>query len=389
MYNLPYHKENDEQVIMEFIEQYPFAVLTGSDSENKPIVTQVPLFIEEENGRKILRGHIMKNTDHHKTFLHNENVLAVFTGKHTYVSGTWYSNPNTPSTWNYMSVHVKGIIRFVNESELEEILRSVSLHFEGQNQQSTTIFDNLPSEFKKRAIGLIAGFEIEIKEIDSVFKLSQDRDAESYHNIIRKLKEQNEDGRVIATEMEKRAKELFPGKVIISKEKSRMSETIEIKLRDANIDDLELLKYWDEQPHVIASDPDEDWNWEYELKRFPKWREQLIAEINGRAIGCIQIIDPAEEETHYWGNVSNNLKAIDIWIGEINDTGKGYGTEMMKLAIDRSFEDGETTDIIIDPLETNKGAIRFYERIGFKFIEKESNCLVYNLSRQDWKGKTE
>ncbi len=89
-----------------------------------------------------------------------------------------------------------------------------------------------------------------------------------------------------------------------------MPETIKMKLRDANIDDLELLKYWDEQPHVIASDPDEDWNWEYELKRFPKWREQLIAEIDGRAIGCIQIIDPAEEETHYWKNVSNSLKAL-------------------------------------------------------------------------------
>ena len=59
-------------------------------------------------------------------------------------------------------------------------------------------------------MGLIAGFVIEIKEIDTVFKLSQDRDAESYQNIIRKLKEQNEDGRVIAAEMEKRAKELFP-----------------------------------------------------------------------------------------------------------------------------------------------------------------------------------
>ncbi|MBK7408554.1 MAG: FMN-binding negative transcriptional regulator [Saprospirales bacterium] len=112
MYNLPYHKEQNEQIIKEFVGQYPFAFLTGCDSENKPVATQVPVFIEEKDGRKILRGHIMKNTDHHKAFLHNENVLAVFTGKHTYVSGTWYSNPYTASTWNYMSVHVKGIIRF-------------------------------------------------------------------------------------------------------------------------------------------------------------------------------------------------------------------------------------------------------------------------------------
>ncbi|MBK7408555.1 MAG: hypothetical protein IPJ40_11150 [Saprospirales bacterium] len=85
-----------------------------------------------------------------------------------------------------------------------------TLHFEDQNQQSTTVFDNLPLAFKQRVMGAIVAFEIEVKEIDTVFKLSQDRDAESYHNIIRKLREQDEDGRVIAAEMEKRAKELFP-----------------------------------------------------------------------------------------------------------------------------------------------------------------------------------
>ncbi len=210
MYNLPYHKEQNEQVIKEFVGQYPFAFLTGCDADNRPVATQVPVFIEEKEGKKILRGHIMKNTDHHKAFLKNENVLAVFTGRHTYVSGTWYSNPYTASTWNYMSVHVKGNIRFLDFSALEDVLRMTTLHFEGQNHQSTTVFDNLPLAFKQRVMGAIVAFEIEIEEIDTVFKLSQDRDAESYQNIINKLKEQDEDGRVIAAEMEKRAKDLFP-----------------------------------------------------------------------------------------------------------------------------------------------------------------------------------
>ena len=210
MYNIPYHKEKNKQVIDELIKQYPLAFLTGCDSDNKPVVTQIPLFIEEVNGLKLLRGHIMKNNDHHKAFLNNKNVLAVFTGKNTYVSGAWYSDPYMPSTWNYMSVHVKGIMKFVNDSELEDILRITSLHFENQNEQSPTVYDNLPADFKEKAMDFIVGFEIEIKEIDTVFKLSQDRDAESYQNIIEKLKEQDEDGRVIAAEMEKRAKDLFP-----------------------------------------------------------------------------------------------------------------------------------------------------------------------------------
>jgi len=210
MYDLPYHKEKDERVIKEFIDKHPFAFLTGCDSENKPVATQVPVFIEETEGRKILRGHIMKNTDHHKAFLCNENVLVVFTGQHTYVRATWYSNPHTASTWNYMSVHAKGIIRFLDDNALEDVLRKTSLHFENYNRHSSTVFDNLPLEFKQRVMEAIVAFEIEIKAMDNVFKLSQDRDAESYHNITKKLQQQGDAGQVIAAEMEKRTKEVFP-----------------------------------------------------------------------------------------------------------------------------------------------------------------------------------
>lgn len=210
MYNLPYHKDKNEQVVEEFIAQHPFAFLTGCDSENKPIATQVPVFLEERDGRRILSGHIMKNTDHHKAFVHNENVLAVFTGPHTYVSATWYHNPHTASTWNYMSVHAKGVIRFLDGRALEEMLQKTSLHFENDNPHSTTVFNNLPEAFKQRVMRAIVAFEIEVVEMDHVFKLSQDRDDISYANIIAKLEEQGGDGSVIANEMKKRAGELFP-----------------------------------------------------------------------------------------------------------------------------------------------------------------------------------
>lgn len=210
MYNLPYYKEHDAQIIQKFIDEHPFAFLSGCDSENKPVATQVPVFMEETDGRKIMRGHIMKNTDHHKAFMHNEHVLVVFTGHHTYVSATWYSNPYQASTWNYMSIHAKGIIRFLDDTALEDVLRKTSLHFENHNQQSTTVFDNLPVAYREKLMKAIVAFEIEVKEMDNVFKLSQDRDAKSYHNIKVKLSDQDKDGQVIASEMEKRTKNLFP-----------------------------------------------------------------------------------------------------------------------------------------------------------------------------------
>jgi aminoglycoside 6'-N-acetyltransferase len=161
-----------------------------------------------------------------------------------------------------------------------------------------------------------------------------------------------------------------------------------INLRPATPADLNLLQHWDEQPHVLASDPNDDWGWEVELRRSPDWREQLIAEIGDRSIGFIQIIDPAQEDSHYWGDIAPNLRAIDIWIGEETDLGKGYGTKMMQLAINRCFADTRVTAVLIDPLASNTRAHRFYERLGFQFVELrrfgDDDCFVYCLNRANW-----
>lgn len=160
---------------------------------------------------------------------------------------------------------------------------------------------------------------------------------------------------------------------------------VAIILRKATIIDLSLLQYWDTQQHVIDCDPDSDWNWEKELQRDPYWREQLIAEYEGRAIGFIQIIDPFHEEDHYWGDVEQDVRAIDIWIGEKDDLNKGFGTTMMLLAIEKCFAVPEVKKILIDPLKSNTKAHRFYERLGFKKIEEryfeDDLCVIYELKR--------
>ena len=209
MYNLPYYKEQDAEEVMQFIREHPFAFLAGSDAANNPVATQIPVFIDEKDGKIFLTGHIMRNTDHHKAFEQNSSVLAVFTGPHTYVSATWYTKP-VGSTWNYMSVHAKGTIRFGDTNELISILKRLSLHYENYNAASTTVFDNLPAEYTERMMKAIVPFEIEINDLQHVFKLSQDRDEKSYDNIATKLKEQGGDAKKIGELMEKRKSKVFP-----------------------------------------------------------------------------------------------------------------------------------------------------------------------------------
>jgi transcriptional regulator len=209
MYNLPYYKESDNDVILGFIQKHPFAFLAGCDDNQKPVATQVPVFLEEREGVYFLTGHIMRQTNHHKAFQNNSAVLVVFSGPHTYVSATWYSNPSQASTWNYMSVHAKGKIKFLDEEGLVNVLKKTTLHFENNNAASTTVFENLATSYTQPLMKAIAAFEIEVETIEHVFKLSQDRDEASYLNIIARLNEQGGDGKQIAEEMKQRASQLF------------------------------------------------------------------------------------------------------------------------------------------------------------------------------------
>lgn len=208
MYSLPYFKEKNKQTVIEFIRQHPFAFLSGCDENNKPVATQVPVFIDEREGKLFLTGHIMKNTDHHKAFEHNKNVLAVFTGPHSYISASWYTNPQQASTWNYISVHARGVLKFLGMDELLEVLKRTTNHFEN-NPHSSASYEQLRQEYVQRLAKAIIAFEIEVVEMDNVFKLSQNRDEKSYHHIMDKLKEQKGNGEVIAEEMKKRLSKLF------------------------------------------------------------------------------------------------------------------------------------------------------------------------------------
>lgn len=209
MYNLPYFKENDPQVVMEFIHHHPFAFITGCTPQGQPVATQIPVFIEERGEKLFLSGHLMRQTDHHKAFEANPNVLCVFSGPHSYVSATWYSDPHQASTWNYMSVHVRGKLRFLGEDALVSILQKTTLHFEGYNNASETTFNNLPQEYRDRLMKAIVAFEVEVESLENVFKLSQNRDEQSYHNIMVKLQEAGGEAKAVADEMKKREEQLF------------------------------------------------------------------------------------------------------------------------------------------------------------------------------------
>lgn len=208
MYNLAQFKEHDQQLVVHFMKEHPFAVLIGN-SNGRAVATQVPLMIEEREGKLFLLGHLTRKQDHQLVFEENDEALVIFTGAHAYVSATWYENPQNVSTWNYRSVHARGKLVFLDDERLADALQKLSLQYEKNNTQSSTVYNNLPAEDTAKMLKAIVGFEIEVTSIDHVFKLSQNRDEKSYDNIIRHLKEEGSEAAAVAKTMEERKAKVF------------------------------------------------------------------------------------------------------------------------------------------------------------------------------------
>lgn len=205
MYNLPYFKANNEKEVIDFMHQHPFVVLTGCDKNNQPVATHIPVLITEREGKMFLLAHIMKHTDHYKAFTQNPHVLAIFSSAHTYVSASWYKDQKQAGTWNYQAVHVKGKLQFLQDEALLDILHKLTAHFEN-NPSSPSLVEHLSTEYVSKLMKAIVAFEIEVTGIEHVFKLSQNKDNESYRNIITELQKGDDEAQNVALTMQERMK---------------------------------------------------------------------------------------------------------------------------------------------------------------------------------------
>ena len=184
MYKMPYYTEHDREMILDFMKEHSFAFVTGIGTEF-PVATQLPLAIIEEGNKLFFSGHLLRKTAHHLAFEKNEHVLVVFHSPHAYINANWYSDPAVGSTVNYMSVHAKGIISFLDEAATAMAVERITDQYIGKGTPAS--FENIPAAYINSMVKAIVGFRIEVTSLQNVFKLSQNRDADDQANIIEQL----------------------------------------------------------------------------------------------------------------------------------------------------------------------------------------------------------
>jgi transcriptional regulator len=192
-----YYREEDQTKIIEFIKSNGFPAIVSHDGQ-KLLATHIAIeVIENQDGSVKILGHMSRANPQWKSFGEQE-VLLIFQGAHTYISARWYNHVNVP-TWNYVMVHVYGKIKMLAGDELHALLSQLVHKHEPDTGYS---LETLPEDFVSKEMKGVAGFEMQVTKIDAAYKLSQNRDDESYGNIIIELeKRKDENSLQVAKEM--------------------------------------------------------------------------------------------------------------------------------------------------------------------------------------------
>lgn len=184
MYIADLFKNENQAEIEAFLQQNSFGILVNQPA-GKLWATHIPLELDANaNGKAVLYGHVSIENDQWKGFAENDQVLAIFSGPHAYISSSWYDFENVP-TWNYTAVHVYGTVKIIEGDLLLEHLKKLVDKYEAASENPVRIED-LSKKTMMQTRGIVA-FEIEITEIQASKKLSQNRDDKNYKAIISEL----------------------------------------------------------------------------------------------------------------------------------------------------------------------------------------------------------
>lgn len=207
MYPMPEFQERDANAILEFIRKYPFGMLTGIGESGQVVATHIPFLVSAEEKRIRLRAHVMRKTEYWKGFKNNAQVLVAFTGPDAPILESWNTKRPFGGTWNYMAVHLRGRLNFLPQEGLIMILRDLKNLYE---VEPSLQFDHLPQDYLDALVPAIEGFEIEVEDVQAVFKLSQNRPRVDFDSTLKELQEKGGESGLVAEEMLARVSTFFP-----------------------------------------------------------------------------------------------------------------------------------------------------------------------------------
>lgn len=181
-----FYRESDSSWMVDLIRGNPLALAVANGCpRNGPFATHLPVIFDPETSADwtgelsgaTLLGHMNRANPHWAALESGGVLLLTFTGPHSYVSPTVYEVTPAAPTWNFTSVHVRGVVEKIDEmEETLEVVQATVRAFEGKFGDGWDMTESL-GYFRKIAPA-VGAFRFTVTGAEGMFKLSQEQPGE-------------------------------------------------------------------------------------------------------------------------------------------------------------------------------------------------------------------
>lgn len=153
-----------------------FGVLSVNGPDG-PLAAHIPFDLSDDATE--IRLHLARSNPIARAALPLPAVLIV-SGPDAYISPDWYGLPDQVPTWNYVAVHLRGLLHPQPPEALLPHLDAVSDHFEARlAPKEPWKTAKMTEGVMERMMRMILPFRIEVAAVEGTWKLNQNKPAEA------------------------------------------------------------------------------------------------------------------------------------------------------------------------------------------------------------------
>lgn len=177
MYQPDQHHEDRLEVQHDLIDAHPFGLLISTGAEGL-LANGLPFLLQRQEPLGQLQAHIARANPQWRG-LQGAEVLVVFQGPQTYISPGFYQTKvetgKVVPTWNYAMVQVRGTVRVLEDQGwLGTQITTLTDRLEAALPEPWEVSD-APRPYIEAQMRGIVGIEIDIRQIEGKWKVSQNR----------------------------------------------------------------------------------------------------------------------------------------------------------------------------------------------------------------------
>ncbi len=172
--NPVFHTE-DAARNLAFARDRAFGVLAVAAGKDAPMLSHVPFLLDEDGAWAHL--HLVRSNPIVRALRDTSlNARIAVSGPDSYVSPDWYGVADQVPTWNYIAVHLTGVLELRSQEELHALLDRQSAHFEDQLLPKTPWTSaKMSAGVMEKMMRQIVPCALQITGVDGTWKMNQNK----------------------------------------------------------------------------------------------------------------------------------------------------------------------------------------------------------------------